>query len=934
MNKKLIVALVVIIVVAAGAAAAVYFLATKKPTTTNTPHEIPTTKNNPPVAIFSTNVTKAYRNVPVGFDATKSYDPDRDVLTFSWTFGDGTNASGDRASHSYDVVGNYTVILTVSDGKSTNSSSKVVGIANARPVINSAIPNTASVGINEGEGQNFSITASNSDGDPLTYSWMLDNKTVLTNATRYTFTAGFESSGEYKVKVIISDGLEEIFREWQLSVRNVNRAPSIVLVEPFGNASVAEGATLTLRATAEDPDKDLLTYVWVLDGNVKDNGTGNIAELNFTPDFRMAGLHAAKVTFSDGPFQVAANWSITVRNTNRAPVITNFTPEQNTTVNETVKVQFRVTASDPDGDQLIYNWTLDAVPLTGISGESYDLLTNFSSEGSYKVALVISDGKLDVALHWNITVVNLNRPPVAKATVDIKSQNLGLPFTFNASQSSDPDGDPISFFWEFGDGGNSTDEIAVHTYFKSGNYKVNLTVTDICGTSAKAAPVQITVRPGLLEGWSMGPFSGRTEIMAVGDVDSDGKNELVAAVDDGDDAGVFHGHFTVYDIATHTEEWRSADIGTINDLILANLDGDSALEIIVGTTVSMIGDILSMNLTGNLLVIDGASHAVQWEESAFGAITSVKAADVDGDLQLDIVAGFAKNLVSNATTQTGNYSGGLAVFSATHSLMWNSSEWGATIVLSAQNMDTDAYMEVTLLTMRLISLGALGTNQTNLTVVEWRTDAFYTQGVVSGNIGLIFSCFDVSDVNNDNNKEIIVGTSEDDGTVYTGTATAYSPSMSQLWKSANIGGVMSLKAADVDPNSPDIEILVGTAEQDQGALSGKLIVYTSTWTELWKTPSIGFVMSLGVGDPNNDGLKEILVGAAYFSDSSGFNASYNSTIHVYSGLTRQELSNQTGFHEFTTSFILLDADNDGIQELIFAEWLENALACYIRMYGM
>jgi hypothetical protein len=256
------------------------------------------------------------------------------------------------------------------------------------------------------------------------------------------------------------------------------------------------------------------------------------------------------------------------------------------------------------------------------------------------------------------------------------------------------------------------------------------------------------------------------------------------------------------------------------------------------------------------------------------------------------------------------------------------------MVLSAQNMDTDASMEVTLMTIRLIALGALGTNQTNLTVIEWKTDSFYTQGVVSGNIALIFSCIDIYDVNNDNNKEILVGTSEDDGTVYTGTATAYSPSMSQLWKSANIGGVMSLKAADVDPNSPDIEILLGTAEQDLGTLSGKLIVYTSTWTELWKTPSIGFVMSLGVGDPNNDGLKEILVGAAYFSDSSGFNASFNSTLHVYSGLTRQELSNQTGFHEFTTTFILLDADNDGIQELIFAEWLENALACYIRMYGM
>jgi hypothetical protein len=307
---------------------------------------------------------------------------------------------------------------------------------------------------------------------------------------------------------------------------------------------------------------------------------------------------------------------------------------------------------------------------------------------------------------------------------------------------------------------------------------------------------------------------------------------------------------------------------------------------------------------------------------------------VDGDLRLDIVAGVFTSMVANITSGAFDMRGGLVVFSATHVLLWNSSGWGASMVLGAQNMDTDAYMEGALVTISSATLGGPGTNQSNVTVIEWMTGSFYRQGELAGNTGTTISAFDIADITNDNNKELVIGTSEDDGSVYTGTVTAYSPSMSQLWKSGNIGGVLSLKVADVD-TSADLEILAGVAQLDEGDLTGCMIVYSSTYTEIWRTPNIGFVQSIGIGDPNKDGITEILAGAAYYSDSSSYNnASYNGTIHVYSGLTRQELSNQTGFHEFSTQFILFDADKNGIQEILFAEWLEDALQGYIRLYHM
>jgi probable HAF family extracellular repeat protein len=53
---------------------------------------------------------------PVGFDATRSADPDGDVLTYTWDFGDGSPpVSGAISTHEYGTWGAYRVTLKVSD---------------------------------------------------------------------------------------------------------------------------------------------------------------------------------------------------------------------------------------------------------------------------------------------------------------------------------------------------------------------------------------------------------------------------------------------------------------------------------------------------------------------------------------------------------------------------------------------------------------------------------------------------------------------------------------------------------------------------------------------------------------------------------------------------------------------------------------------------
>jgi PKD repeat protein len=55
------------------------------------------------------------------------------IVSYAWTFGDGTTGSGVRPTHTYSVAGNYSVVLTVTDDQGTKASTAptVVGVVQA-----------------------------------------------------------------------------------------------------------------------------------------------------------------------------------------------------------------------------------------------------------------------------------------------------------------------------------------------------------------------------------------------------------------------------------------------------------------------------------------------------------------------------------------------------------------------------------------------------------------------------------------------------------------------------------------------------------------------------------------------------------------------------------------------------------------------------------
>lgn len=84
----------------------------------------------------------------------------------------------------------------------------------------------------------------------------------------------------------------------------------------------------------------------------------------------------------------------------------------------------------------------------------------------------------------------VNNPPLAAAAADPASGPIPLAVQFTADGSSDPDGDTLTFSWDFGDGHSASGNQVAHTFEVAGSFTVTLTAND--GRSGTAED-QVTV---------------------------------------------------------------------------------------------------------------------------------------------------------------------------------------------------------------------------------------------------------------------------------------------------------------------------------------------------------------------------------------------------------------------------------------------------------
>lgn len=377
-------------------------------------------------------------NGSVSLDGSDSADTDGDVLTYAWVQTGGpavTLSATDTAAISFTapVAGPAGIALqfklTVDDGYGgTTSDETVVNVTyvNHVPSADAGVAQTVS----EGGAATLAGTASDPDGNDLSYAWtqISGPPVILINAATLTpgFVAPFVTRAEENValRLIVDDGYGgSAGSEVTIHIANINHAPT---AQAPANLDVFENDPVSLIGQGTDPDieeQSQLGYFWQQVSGPAVTLTGAGADVGFTAPLVTAGgdpnakeTLVFRLTVTD-PNGVAAtdDIDVTVSNVKHAPAAV---AGGNLTANEAASVTLNGSASsDPDGDNLTFVWEQTAGPAVALSDAHapYPYFTApFVNAGgeTLKFKLTVDDGfggtSSDTA---TVTVANINDQP-------------------------------------------------------------------------------------------------------------------------------------------------------------------------------------------------------------------------------------------------------------------------------------------------------------------------------------------------------------------------------------------------------------------------------------------------------------------------------------------------------------------------------------------
>ncbi len=236
----------------------------------------------------------------VALSGLASADPDGDTLSYAWSISSKPAGSAAALSSytaatpllSTDLLGNYVIQLTVTDGKggSATASVTITALLNSAPTANAGAAQSAYVGATV---YLSGAASSDPDGDALTYSWTLASKPAsstssLVNANTANPSFVSDLVGSYTAQLIVKDS------------RNASSSASQVTITVYSSGTSINNAFSPACSGANCSATSATTYsgqgvgVWRYN-----NTTGSSSAVNID----IAGVWAGKqvsLAFSNG----------------------------------------------------------------------------------------------------------------------------------------------------------------------------------------------------------------------------------------------------------------------------------------------------------------------------------------------------------------------------------------------------------------------------------------------------------------------------------------------------------------------------------------------------------------------------------------------------------------------------------------------------------
>jgi gliding motility-associated-like protein len=408
----------------------------------------------PPPVSFTLNPVDACAGNVISFTNTSGTPLDNWV----WSFGNpGNSTSTERdPTFTYSDTGTFTVRLTGSYNRCQRFVEHSVHIKPPVAEFNFSVNNCV-----DRRQVNFTDhSQTDASYGPISYLWEFGDPANSTSNAQGNTSFTYPSIGDYIVRLTVTNGT--CTHTFRLPVRLVGEVADFSV----SKASVCRGEQVTFSAT-NSALANILQYEWSTDGGANYTVGGR----NYATSFSANGSYNVTLRITD------INGCQDVKTVNNAVTVTG--PTANFTASSpggcsNAPVTFN-DLSTPAGSIVDWNFTFDDG--TSQTFTSAPFTHTFADTGTYTIRLTVRDNSGCTSSFTLPDSIIITRA-VAGFRSNYTSICPDVPMQFTDTSK----GNPVSWFWDLGDGTTSTLQNPAHTYTgNDSNYTVKLVITDNVG---------------------------------------------------------------------------------------------------------------------------------------------------------------------------------------------------------------------------------------------------------------------------------------------------------------------------------------------------------------------------------------------------------------------------------------------------------------------